>query len=158
MKKYFLILCVALMPLVAFTSCSDDDDDESLAAAVAGTYNVTIGGVPTSATAAAETPQLILSKNTDTSIDFKLAGFGVSGIVIPVDLKGVPVTGTRANVAIDHTTTLKDVELPELMGGKQDIPAKLQGSIKDMKTLDLKITVTVAGLGDIPVTITGTKK
>lgn len=153
MKKYLLILCVALMPMVALTSCSDDDDDPTLAETVAGTYDVKLA----MAGAEATDGQIIITRKTDTTADLELKDFSIAGISLgsvkltnPVDLKG-----TIAAVAIDHSETIK-VTIAE-GAPEMDVPLNLKGTITNGKTLALTVTATVVG-AQIPVTVTGTKK
>jgi len=150
MKKYFVILCMALMPTLAFTSCDDDDDDPprdpDLALNVQGDYaltgEITIQEekVPLSAVVLKVTK----AGESKTKVKFDLSEISVGDVVYDVQAFDVDLGGAENNVNFDQ----KDVAVKVTPKGEtplSDLDAKLTftGTIKDGKTLEIKTSGTV---------------
>ena len=158
MKKFFVILSMAILPMVALTSCNNDgDDDINYGAIVASDYTVDI------TVKVGEAPAVTLEDKSIkiTRVSDKTAKVKVTGIewVMDPDQPAVPVTldeftvnlsGTESNVAIAF-----DSKVNANVGGTAmpDLGLKVNaGKVTGKKTLSLPLTLTVSA--DIVVEIT----
>lgn len=109
MKKFFIMLCVALIPALTIVSCSSDDDDApvpALAPTIEGTYPVDIyfgiGTDPDMSTPYDGT--VTINATADNVASLSLAGFSIDGgsTEIPIALGGIQTSGTENAVQVSY--------------------------------------------------------
>jgi len=152
MKKYFVILCMALMPWFTFISCSDDDDpepEENLAEQVKGEYLLDV-----------KVRQIIEEQPTDWytlpgEVKMTVAPFENSKTTVTLDLAQVDYTGAiydfqpfkialqddGAGVKFEQEVTFKVDRKDEV--AVYDAVLTLKGTIKEGQILDLDVTGTI---------------
>lgn len=161
MKKIFVILSMALMPLVALTACGDDDDPPAttdLAAEVAGNY-------PSAAITASapglgdllpdgSTATVVITRQSADKVSLKLNGFAIMGDPTPIDIAGVSVAGTEENVAISLANGTVDVLSTSGAFAFEDVPVTIANSSVKNGALDLTVNLMIDLTGGgLPITV-----
>ena len=156
MKKYFLMLCVALMPMIALTSCSDDDDDDkpgtNLAEKVKGTHTlsakVTVEGQPEQ-TVNGISLAIASVDESYVKVSFDAADIDINGVIYDFKAFDVTLGGTEEEIKIDQKDIEIDVE-------RKDDPGNFEGKVSLSGTIanGTEFNLTMAGtLGEDVVSI-----
>lgn len=156
MKKFLLMLFVAVVPMTLATSCSDDDDDDDddrlLAQEVAGSYYGSYAVTELGGDKMGMALELKRTGNNEITISFGDISFGGMATASIPDVTGIELTGTESNVSIVEST--KDIEVSlNIKGlGALDLPASLTitGSVSDGENLTLKAVIESAALALYP--------
>ena len=153
MKKYFVILCLALMPLGTFISCSDDDDDpkpeENLAEQVKGEYilDVKVRQIieeqPTDwYTLPGEVKMIVTPfENSKTKVTLDLAQVDYTGTIYDFQAFEIVLQDDGAGVKIEQDVTFKVDRKDEV--AVYDAALTIKGTIKEGQILDLDISGTI---------------
>ena len=153
MKKYFILLAVALV--VTFTACNKDDDDDDkptdVTTAIAGEYT---GDISLLGSVVAEDVVIALTREDDTHMTISMnETIEVSLMVLPLDVQceNALVTLSGQTYTISGETV---VEL-DLGTGLTEYNVSISGTVKN-DVADLAISIN---MGIVPITVqfTGTK-
>lgn len=114
MKKFKFIygMIMAVVSLVAFSSCSNDDEPQGTAAAkeIAGTYVGDMSVTVSTSESVAEDLTFVVTATDDETVTITTPAFGSAPMAMPsVDISGVKVSGsdgkcTLADTPFDFTT------------------------------------------------------
>jgi len=180
MKKYVVMLSVALLPLFALTSCNDDDDDKepevTLADNVEGIYSIQLMITPKDAPLSLSneggeepkpiTTQVVLTEKSATTVDIDFASFENEGLLLNAKkLENVTLTGELGAVGVSYTGTVDiDVDAPLEPGDPEtpgenpfdDAPITLSAAVKESSTLEMTIVVKIGEM-EYNVAVTGNK-
>jgi hypothetical protein len=131
----------------------DKAADANLAETAAGVYDVKISYTMSGAPLGSDVPAtLTMTANGTDKVDFALTDFTVEMLQMDLDIsvEGVALTGTAAEVTLAY-----EGQIVSTMG---ELAGTIAGTVADGADLASTITVTVPGVGEIVVNMTGTKK
>jgi len=143
MKKYFLILCMAILPMAILTSCDDDDEDPPkpiLADSAVGNYKADLVVTKTNPEEGEPTDDIPLDgfafelkKISDAKVKMVVNEFTFDQLTIDFSDIELPLTGEENTLNID----IKDVVFEATFGENTDPNAKLslKATIKNKKTI-----------------------
>lgn len=159
MKKFFVMLTVALAATALFVSCDDDDDKkDNLGKAVAGSYDVNCDVKIGEAPSAAYDAKIVFTRINDTNAKVNLNDLTIDQVgAVTVEVASIKLGGKPAGVTIDYTGNLS----VSIAGGNPvELPGTIKGTIAPEATttdvVKLNVTVDASSLemGTITIVVT----